>query len=162
MTLIERLLIVVIFFVMASCSIKETNEGESLGELALGVFSVTSDADKFNTNLAIIVVLKHEESGFIHNIEVDFKEGRRLVYVKNLRPGLYTALEYRYGAHKGDDPIFNYPLEPVVPIEVKSKQTVLFPMVVSMSAIYPVGGLSDMADKSFWLGLLEAKNKDRN
>ena len=111
MTLIERLLIVVILFVMASCSIKETNEGESLGELALGVFSVTSDADKFNTNLAIIVVLKHEESGFIHNIEVDFKEGRRLVYVKNLRPGLYTALEYRYGAHKGDDPIFNYPLE---------------------------------------------------
>ena len=154
MTIIAKLIIPLIFLTTAACSANITNTNEPLGNIALGVLSVTSNTHKFNTNLAINVVLRHEESGEVHTIEVDFEEGRRLVYIKNLRPGLYSAIEYNYGTHKGADSIFNYSLDPVVSLEVKANQTVLFPMIVSLSAIYPVGGLSHMADKDFWQGLL--------
>jgi len=149
MKFIKLLTIFTIALVVFSCSTQSISEKEPEGRIAFAVQSVQSATHRFNTNISVEVVIRHQKSGETHKglFEFGVESFRRVEYFENLVPGIYVIEEYTSAFLPNP---FVTKLETVVEIEVKPGETALSPLYVNMSAIYPSGGLSNVGYEGFW------------
>lgn len=152
MTLIKLMGLLTLVFTLSSCSTLLRNDPEPVGKIAFGVQSITSSTHAFNTDIGVSLVLKNTITGDMHHVNIAFEQGNRIVRSEELKAGVYLAIECR--RHMSGETISSKNIEPNVSVEVVANTTTLFPQIVSLSAIYPVGGLINMDDKHYWQRLI--------
>ena len=150
--------LILAFLSISNCSVLTEADQELTGRIGFGVFSLafSRDSGSHGRSLAVRVYLKHEESGIIHKVNIQFKAGSRIVFLDNLKPGNYTVSEY--SSVYGYATSFKTTLSLALNVKVIGNQTTLFPQVVTMSEIYPSGGLKLMDDKDYWQSLINIES----
>ncbi|MFT5592779.1 MAG: hypothetical protein ACI8SR_001141 [Oceanicoccus sp.] len=144
-----------VFLSISSCAALTKADQELMGNIAFGVFSLTlsNNPGTHGQGLTVIVFLKHEESGVIHELSIPFRPDVRIVYLDDLKPGKYTVTEY--GTVYGYVAKSNTALHSAVSVDVIGGETILFPKIVSMSEIYLSAGFRSMDNKDYWLSLVD-------